>query len=127
MPKMMIAIFALLAILLTACAPASTPTPPLVSPTLLPATQPPASSGNEGKITINNFKFDPASVTVKTGTTITWTNQDSTKHTVTSDDGSWTSAELSTGATFSFTFDKAGTYTYHCSIHTSMKGTIIVQ
>ena len=123
----LLAIFALLAFLLTACSAASTPALAQVPPTTLPAAQSPAVSGNEVKINISGFKFDPAAVTVKAGTAITWTNLDSANHTVTGDDGSWTSAELANGATFSFTFNKVGTYTYHCNIHTSMKGSITVQ
>jgi plastocyanin len=79
------------------------------------------------KINISGFKFDPATVTVKVGATVTWTNQDSANHTVTGDDGSWTSESLAKGATFSFTFDKAGTYAYHCAVHSLMKGNIVVQ
>jgi plastocyanin len=79
------------------------------------------------EITISGFKFDPASVTVAIGTTVTWTNQDSSNHTVVADDGSWKSDSLAKGASFSYTFDKAGTYTYICSVHPAMTGTIIVK
>jgi plastocyanin len=94
-----------------------------------PAASPaPAEGGNA--ITIKNFAFSPASLTVKSGTTVTWTNQDSPPHIVVSDTGSaaaFSSDSLSTGASYSFTFIQAGTYPYHCSIHPSMKGTIVVQ
>ena len=80
------------------------------------------------QVTLQNFAFSPASVTVKVGDTVTWTNKDSAGHTVASDDGtSFTSPTKATGATFSFTFTKTGTYAYHCSIHPSMKGTVVVQ
>jgi plastocyanin len=94
-----------------------------------PAASPvPAEGGNA--ITIKNFAFSPASLTVKSGTTVTWTNQDSVPHIVASDTGSpaaFTSDSLSTGDSYTFTFTQAGEYTYHCSIHPSMKGTIVVQ
>jgi plastocyanin len=74
-------------------------------------------------ISIKNFAFSPPSVTVSKGAIVTWTNEDSAPHTITGiglDSGS-----LSNGQ--SFTFNEAGTYTYICSIHPSMKGTVIVQ
>jgi plastocyanin len=77
-------------------------------------------------LAIANFAFDPASVKVKAGTTLTWTNNDGAPHTVTAADGSFASGRLSTGATFSFTFATAGTYTYHCAIHSAMTGTVTV-
>ena len=57
---------------------------------------------------------------------MTWTNDDSIPHTVTADDSSFDSSGLVQGKTFSFTFDKAGTFAYHCSIHTTMTGTVVV-
>lgn len=106
--------------LLTACSPAATPAPTQALPTQ-------AASGNEVQINISGFKFDPSTSTVKVGTTVTWTNMDTAGHTVTADDGSWTSDNLANGATYSHTFDKPGTYTYHCNFHSGMKGTIVVQ
>jgi plastocyanin len=84
----------------------------------------PAAGGSA--VSIANFAFAPASMTVSVGTTVTWTNTDSTNHTVTADDGSFKSDKLGTGTTFSQTFTKAGTFAYHCSIHSSMTGTITV-
>lgn len=98
------------------------------------------SNGNDGNSTptpitppsgvttlnIYNMAF-PASTTIKKGTTVTWYNQDSFAHTVTSDDGiSFSSGNLASGATFSFTPSKAGTFDYHCNIHSNMKGKLIV-
>jgi amicyanin len=80
-------------------------------------------------VNIDNFAFSPAKITVKVGTTVTWTNKDSVTHTVTSDDGSaaaFDSGNLESGKTYQFTFQKAGTYTYHCNIHPDMQGTIVV-
>jgi amicyanin len=91
---------------------------------------PAASSGGGNTITIKNFAFDPPTLTVKTGTVVTWTNNDSPPHAIASDAGSpaaFSSDSLSTSSSYSFTFTQPGTYTYHCSIHPSMKGTVIVQ
>jgi amicyanin len=94
------------------------------------ATTPGAPAAGTNAISIKNFAFSPATLTVKTGTTVTWTNDDSAPHTVVSDDGApvaFTSPSLATGASYPFTFTQAGTYAYHCSIHPSMKGTVVVQ
>jgi plastocyanin len=83
------------------------------------------------QITIQNFAFGPASVTIPVGSTVTWTNQESgVDHTTTSDASStvaWDSRNLAPGASYSVTFIQTGTFTYHCSIHPFMTGTIIVQ
>ena len=79
-------------------------------------------------VVIQNFAFSPNSLTVKVGTTVTWINQDSTTHTITSDNGAFqSSGDINSGSNYTFTFSKAGTYPYHCSIHPNMKGTIVVQ
>ena len=78
-------------------------------------------------VSIANFAFSPATLTVSVGTVVTWTNNDSTTHTVTSDTGVFSSGGMDQHATFSYTFSTAGTYTYYCSIHTYMKGTVIVK
>jgi plastocyanin len=75
-------------------------------------------------VTISNFAFVPAVITVRKGETIVWTNKDSTSHTVTG--GDLLSNPLGQGETYSFAYDKTGTFAYHCSIHPSMKGTVIV-
>jgi plastocyanin len=80
------------------------------------------------KVTVQNFAFSPASITVKAGTTVTWTNSDSVAHTVTETDGKSgpASSDVNPGSSYSFTFKDAGTYQYHCSIHPSMTGTVVV-
>ena len=78
------------------------------------------------QVTIQSFAFSPAELTVPVGTTVTWTNSDSTNHTVTSDDAVFESATLAQGDTFEFTFTQAGEFPYHCSLHPSMTATIIV-
>lgn len=76
-------------------------------------------------IIIQNFSFNPDTLTVKTGDTVTWTNSDPVNHQIKSD--TFNSAQLSTNQTFSFTFTSAGTYNYSCAIHPSMAGKIIVE
>jgi plastocyanin len=83
-----------------------------------------ATGGNS--VAIVDFAFNPTSVTVKAGTTVNWMNNGSTTHTVTADDGSFDSGNLNGGASFSHTFASAGTFSYHCSIHSSMKATVTV-
>lgn len=78
-------------------------------------------------ITVKNFAFTPMTLTVKTGTTVTWTNQDSSTHTVTAVAGVFGSGNLTTGTTFTHTFPTAGTYAYRCNIHQYMTGTVVVQ
>lgn len=79
-------------------------------------------------VAIQNFAFSPAMITVKKGTTVTWTNKDSTTHTVTESDGQSgpASGDVTPGSTYSYTFNTAGTYQYHCSIHPEMIGTVVV-
>ncbi len=79
---------------------------------------------NSIRVTIKDFKFSPADLTLKQGDTVTWTNEDDVQHTVKFDFKE--SSKLSKGGTFSFTFYEKGTYTYHCGIHPSMTGRIII-
>jgi plastocyanin len=76
--------------------------------------------------TIQNFAFSPNPITIASGSTVTWTNLDGAPHTVTADDRSWGSGTLGQGATYSHVFTSPGRYTYHCDIHPSMKGTVLV-
>jgi len=87
-----------------------------------PAGAPVAASS----VTIKSFAFSPASITVKVGTTVTWTNQDQDAHTVTDKGGAFGSQALNTGASFKFTFTKPGTYNYLCTIHPFMTATVVV-
>ena len=82
---------------------------------------------NGSEITIDNFMFTPATLTVKVGTPITWTNHDDIPHTVVSDDKEFKSKALDTDEKFTFTPTKPGTYTYFCSIHPKMVGKVVVQ
>jgi plastocyanin len=74
-----------------------------------------------------DFMFAPTALTVAPGSTVTWTNKDDEPHTVVSDSGLFRSAALDTNESFSFRFDKPGTYRYVCSIHPRMVGTIVVR
>lgn len=80
-------------------------------------------------VAMYNMRFSPASLTIHTGTTITWQNQDSYAHTATSDSSVWNTGNIASGASATTTFNTAGTYPYHCTYHQSMGmvGTIIVQ
>jgi plastocyanin len=95
-------------------------------------TAPPAGSGSSGTtgnaVTIKGFAFHPATLTVKVGTKVTFTNNDNTTHTTTATtNGGFDSGNLSPGQSYTFTFTKKGTYPYDCTIHNFIKGTIIVQ
>lgn len=79
------------------------------------------------KITIDNFSFTPADVTVAAGTTVTWVNHDDVPHTVMSSDKKIKSKALDTDDTFSFTFTQAGTYEYFCSLHPKMTAKVTVK
>ena len=95
----------------------------------LAMTQLPAMAGSaaSGQILIKDFMFTPISLKVKAGSTVTWANKDDEPHTVISDAGLFRSGALDTGDTFTYKFDKPGTYHFVCSIHPRMVGSIIVE
>jgi plastocyanin len=78
-------------------------------------------------VRIDNFTFKEPVVTVKAGTTVTWTNGDDIPHTVVAKDSAFKSKVLDTGDRFSFTFAKPGQFGYFCSLHPHMTGTIVVK
>jgi plastocyanin len=84
------------------------------------------AGGSDSEIVVKDFMFQPISLQVKSGATVTWTNRDEEPHTVISDIGLFHSGALDTNDSFSFKFDKAGTYHFTCSIHPRMVGTIVV-
>ncbi len=90
------------------------------------ASQMSAARCDDTKITIDNFTFSPAELTVKVGTTVTWKNQDDIPHTVVSA-GKFKSKALDTDDSYSFTFTAAGDYKYFCSLHPHMTGMIKVE
>src|SRR5215212_28057 len=87
------------------------------------------TAGARGKtmtVSIKGFAFNPPNATVAPGTTVTWVNDDQAPHTATANDGAFDSGTLQPGQSYSFVFDKPGTYAYHCNIHPDMTGTITV-
>jgi plastocyanin len=80
----------------------------------------------KGTVRIAGFAFSPATRSAKVGDSLTWTNKDRTTHTVTADKGAFDAGGLAPGKSFSFTFDQAGTFAYHCKIHPRMTGTVTV-
>ena len=82
---------------------------------------------NVAQIVIKDFMFAPDSLTIKAGTTVTWSNKDDEPHSVVSDTGLFRSGDRDTDETFSFRFDQPGIYHFTCSIHPKMVGTIIVE
>ncbi len=99
--------------------PSSTPAP-------APSATAVAGRATSASVRIVNYSFSPATLTVKVGTTVIWTNGDPMSHTVTADNGAFDSGNLAPGATFRKSFTKAGTFAYHCAIHSSMTATITV-
>jgi plastocyanin len=135
LPIAAIAIAALVAI--AGCSSGTSTTPNAPASAAAPSTAPSAASAaasapasapaaRGGAVAIKDFAFNPQTIQAKVGDSITWTNQDSTAHTVTLDDKSVDSGNVAPSATFSHAFTAAGTFTYHCSIHTNMTGTITV-
>jgi plastocyanin len=96
---------------------------------LLSGVMPPATLAADSPTIVmaKDFMFAPTSLTVTAGSTVTWTNRDEEPHTVVSDIGLFRSGAMDTNESFSFKFDKPGTYHYACSIHPRMVGTILVQ
>jgi plastocyanin len=84
-----------------------------------------AQGGGGNAVTIDNLAFSPATLHVKAGQQVTWTNKQDIAHTVTADGGAF-DHQMPPGATFSFTFDKAGSFPYHCTIHPSMTAKVEV-
>jgi plastocyanin len=98
--------------------PAGTP-----APAPAPGSAAPVASD---AVSIDNFAFVPATLTVPAGSTVTWTNRDEEPHTVVANDGSFHSPGMGSQATFSYTFATAGTFDYVCSIHPFMHATVVV-
>ncbi len=87
----------------------------------------PAESATAAKVTIDNFSFSPATLTVTKGATVTWTNRDDMPHTVVATDKGFASSALDTDQKFSYTFTRVGTFEYYCSIHPRMVGRVVVR
>jgi plastocyanin len=112
-------IMALSVILLTGCTKAGT------SP--YGATSAPPAAGQPNTVVMSNIAFGPDSIIVSVGTYITWQNNDGVNHTATSDTGLWDTGIISPGASKSVTFNAAGTFPYHCTVHSMMTATVIVR
>jgi amicyanin len=126
--------FLLLAVLMVAglaaavsCGAAAMPAPSPAAQTKPPAGTTPGPDFKPAAVTIQNFAYSPATLTVPVGTTVTWTNEDSVRHTVTTRTSLFDSGLLSQGQTFSYTFNQKGTYDYYCTVHPYMTGKIIVE
>jgi plastocyanin len=91
---------------------------------------PPRVKGEDTKgteIRVDNFTFAPDTLTVPVNSTVTWVNKDDIPHVIASSNGMFKSKALDTDQKYSYTFTKAGTYPYYCSIHPKMIGEIVVQ
>jgi plastocyanin len=106
---------------------------PVLIAVLLLLAGPPSVTANDqlsqesAAVKIDNFVFQPQTITVPVGTTVTWTNSDDIPHTAVSTDGVFKSKVMDTDENFSYTFTKAGTYSYYCSVHPKMTGVVVVQ
>ena len=94
-----------------------------VASTVASVQAPPVATNS---VSIQNFDFSPTAITVPVGTTVTWTNNDIEQHTVTARDKAFNSDAIANEKTFTFTFDKAGSFEYFCQIHPHMVGTVVV-
>lgn len=104
--------------------------PPVTEPSAAPSAAPSVCPAvTTTTVTVKNFEFSPSQISVAPGTTVTWKFEGPAQHTSTSDAGSaltWDSGLKSPGETFSFTFNEKGTFSYHCTPHPQMMGTVIV-
>jgi plastocyanin len=118
-----ITLVVLLTVATAACGSSNTPTTPTPTPT------PTAMSVSipVGARTLGAGAFVPNPVTVTVGSTVTWINNDTTTHDSISDTGVWNSGNIPAGGQFAFTFQSKGTFTYKCTIHPGMVGTVTVQ
>lgn len=95
--------------------------------TLKISTPTPTKTQTDSTITIENYTYSPANLVVKVGDTVTWVNNDTVGHTATSNDGAFDTGLIGQANEASVTFDKPGTYSYHCTPHPQMTGTIVVE
>jgi plastocyanin len=98
----------------------------LLVPLVALATPSPARAATHA-VDVLDGSFSPATLTINVGDTVTWTNADDSPHTVTAGSGGFDSGTMEAGATFSFTFEEAGTFAYVCAFHDEMLATVIVQ
>jgi len=91
-----------------------------------PASESDGTGANSATVTIQGFAFDPPTIEVSVGTTVTWVNRDEAPHTATGDDGGFDTGQLDQGQSGSVTFDQAGSFAYRCNFHPDMRGTVVV-
>jgi plastocyanin len=103
--------------------PSPTPTP---TPTPTPGGAATAVTIPSGAQILGDRAFSPDTIDISAGSTVTWTNSDSVSHTSTSNAAGWDSGIIAPGRQFSFTFQNAGTFQYHCAIHPGMVGSVVV-
>jgi plastocyanin len=119
------------AILMFAAACGSDYSSPPASPSPTPSPTPGGPSSSvaipAGAESLGNRAYMPDELDVAVGTTVTWTNTDSVSHTSTSNAAGWNSGIVQPGGQFSFAFQTAGTFSYHCTIHPGMVGTVVVR
>jgi len=84
-------------------------------------------ASSPAEVRVDNFTFDPETLTVSVNSTVTWVNKDDVPHTIASNDGVFKSKALDTDDKYSYTFTKAGTYAYYCSVHPRMVGKVVVR
>jgi len=138
-PGLRLTVVTTLLLLAAACgSDTSSPTSPQPA-TPQPATAPPATPAPSptpsaasvtipmGASSLGDKAYVPASLDVAVGSTVTWINTDSISHTSTSNGSGWDSGIVAPGAQFSFAFQTAGTFQYHCAIHPGMTGTVVVR
>ena len=120
-------LFALLLPIVGACSDDgdNASTPSVTAPMSTPATSPSVSASSEIAVAISDFKFDPQTVSVPVGGTVVWTNNDGQQHTATSA-GNFDAGAIEPQASIPVTFDAPGTFTYICSFHPFMTGTVTV-
>jgi plastocyanin len=85
------------------------------------------TKASPAQVSVDNFSFGPDTLTVPVNSTVTWVNKDDVPHVIASNDGLFKSKALDTDDKYSYTFTKAGTYSYYCSIHPKMVGKVVVQ
>jgi plastocyanin len=105
----------------------STAPSPMPSPTPTPGGPSSSVAISVGAASLGNRAYTPDDLNVAVGTTVTWMNTDSISHTSTSNATGWSSGIVAPGGQFSFAFQTAGTFPYHCTIHPGMVGTVVVR
>ncbi|GAC1304895.1 MAG: hypothetical protein NVSMB24_13000 [Mucilaginibacter sp.] len=90
------------------------------------SSSPKLATGAAASVSIKNMAFSPDTLRIKTGTTVTWMNNDGMTHTVTSNTSLFDSGNLAAGLSFQYTFNTPGTFTYYCVIHVGMRGVVVV-